>query len=167
MELLTAQDIVRAAGVSGLGELSSARNYAMVLPFTASHTVAASTKQSALKTLAGLAFVVDSIVGVAYQNTGGAGQKYLPLVAESTLDDGTNILEPHNAILVDIKYNSRNFTQAPVRWPNLVGTVQRPHIPLFPWILPPGSDVICSVQTQLVTTLIDWEIGLVGHYVSA
>lgn len=166
MELTTVQQIVAAAGVSGIDSLANARTYASTLSFNGTHAVAASTKQDTKKT-EGAPFVVDQIIGVAYCSTATPGLKFSPLVAEAGLIVGANVNESTAALTVDIRCNGRPFTFSPVRWPNLVGTVQRPYIPLYPYIITPSSNVITTVVSSLTTSLVEWEIVLFGHYVGS
>lgn len=129
-----------------------------------------STTEITVKNDSSAAFWCDQIVGAAYlaatvASTGLAGTLLNRVPSPNT---GTGANAVPNLQGVQVLWYANNYYSAQVRglWPNRVGTIENPYIPLWSPIIPPGAQVVYQIYNGSGTT-ISGEITWAGSLIQA
>lgn len=163
---LTKAAVLAALGIQGVAGIDSAPNVASALVLDAANVTTGTTFNDTTRVQSGRAFVVTSIVGLVWLpgvvTSSVAGT---PLFNEADALNANNTHVPSSLVTVNFQFGQYTYSPEEMRWPNIIGTVDKPNVLLKPIIIGPNQNVQMKGTNGTAAT-ISVQTLLCGHYVN-
>jgi len=160
----TIAQILQLAGISSINGLGNQPNRFFNMVLSGTNVAAGATFQDVEAVEKGSTFVATSIVGRAWCTAlNGAAIAGSEFSRNGDSLIANNTMPPYNLVTLGFNTDSQPLALTDI-WPNLVGTIESPHIPDFPWIIGGGAVVKVSGLNGTAVPM-SWSITLQGAYI--